>query len=169
MAQPHASSRGARPSAPPTVADVDAVLDACRSLVAIAAWSVDAVADEVDLVQLRILVVLATRGVSSLRELADAAHLHLTRASRACDRLVGKKLISRSDDPDDRRVLRLELTPAGRQLVQTVVDARRDAIAPVLAAMSTTRRAELVRSLRAFAVASGEVGHGDLSALAWTQ
>lgn len=149
--------------------DVDAVLDACRSLVAISAWSVEAVADKVDLVQLRILVVLATQGTSSLKNLADATRLHMTRASRVCDRLVGKRLVARGDDPADRRVLQLSLTSAGEAVVRKVMNARRDAVAPVLAAMSTTRRAELVRSLRAFEEASGELGHGDVSSLAWTQ
>lgn len=150
------------------VEDVDAVLDACRSLVAISAWSVQAVADRVDLVQLRILVVLATRGAASLKDLADVTGLHLTRASRACDRLVGKKLITRSDDPEDRRVLQLRLTSAGEAVVEAVMDARRDAIAPVLARMSTTRRTELVRALRAFTEASHGVPGSDLSGLAWT-
>ena len=53
--------------------------------------------------------------------------------------------------------------------MQEVVDARRAAVAPVLAAMSATRRAELVRSLRAFTAAGGEVGPGDVSVLAWTE
>ncbi len=145
------------------------MLDACRSLVAISAWSVEAVADQVDLVQLRILVVLATRGTSSLRDLADSTRLHLSRASRACDRLVGKNLITRSDDPDDRRVLQLGLTPGGEAVLRKVMNARREAVAPVLAAMSTTRRTELVRALRAFAAATGDVGHGDVSSLAWTE
>ncbi len=155
------------PTDQPDLAEIDAVLDACRSLVAISAWSVEAVADQVDLVQLRILVVLTTRGASSLRDLAGTARLHLTRASRACDRLVSKRLITRTDDPDDRRVLRLRLTPAGEAVVRKVVDARREAIAPVLAQMSATRRTELVRSLRAFAAATSP--HGDMSLLAWTE
>lgn len=169
MVTRRASSAGADTTSTSTVEDVDAVLDACRSLVAISAWSVEAVADQVDLVQLRVLVVLATRGASSLKDLADATRLHLSRASRACERLVGKNLITRSDDPDDRRVLQLGLTPDGEAVVRTVQDARREAVAPVLAAMSATRRTELVRALRAFASATGEVVHGDVSTLAWTQ
>jgi DNA-binding MarR family transcriptional regulator len=171
MPSQRTSSGGAGTAAAPpsNVEDVDAVLDACRSLVAISAWSVEAVADQVDLVQLRILVMLAARGTSSLRDLADATRLHLSRASRACDRLVGKNLITRSDDPDDRRVLQLDLTPDGEAVLRKVMNARRKAVAPVLAAMSTTRRVELVRALRAFAAATGEVGHGDVSSLAWTE
>lgn len=145
------------------------MLEACRTLVAISAWSVEAVADQVDLVQLRILVVLATRGASGLGDLANVTRLHLSRASRACDRLVGKNLVTRRDDPDDRRVLQLGLTTEGEAVVRTVQNARRDAVAPVLAAMSATRRTELVRALQAFAAATGELGHGDVSALAWTE
>ena len=155
--------------AEPAAADVDAVLEACRSLVAISAGSLEAVADQVDLVELRILVVIASRETAGLKDVADTAGLHLTRASRACDRLVGKGLITRNDDPGDRRALQLGLTPAGEAVVHSVVDARRQAVAPILAAMSTTRRTELVRSLRAFTAASGGSGHENLSALAWTQ
>jgi DNA-binding MarR family transcriptional regulator len=168
-AQRAASSRTATAVEHSGVDDVDAVLNACRSLVAISAWSVEAVADEVDLVQLRVLVVLSTRGASSLKDLAETAGLHLTRASRACDRLVGKKLLTRSDDPEDRRVLQLRITAAGEAVVLAVMNARRKAVAPVLAAMSATRRVELVRALRAFETASGDVGHGEVSSLAWTQ
>lgn len=170
MPAKRAAGNGADTSAvQPGVEDVDAVLEACRSLVAISAWSVETVADQVDLVQLRVLVVLATRGAVSLKDVADAGHLHLSRASRACERLVGKNLITRSDDPEDRRVLQLRLTRAGEAVVRTVMDARREAVAPVLAAMSATRRTELVRSLRAFAAVSGEAGAADVSSLAWTQ
>lgn len=144
------------------------MLDACRSLVGISAWSVDAVAEQVDLVELRILVVLANRGASSLKELAERSRLHLTRTSRACERLVGKQLITRRDDPEDRRVAQLGLTAAGEAVVGEVTDARRKAIAPVLAAMSVSRRTELVRSLRAFSRASGDVDSSDVAALAWS-
>jgi DNA-binding MarR family transcriptional regulator len=152
-----------------TLAEVDAVLDACRALVAIAAWSVQTVADRVDLVQLRILVVLTVRDTASLKEVADASRLHLSRASRSCDRLVAKGLITRADDPADRRTLRLALTAAGEQVVRDVMDARRQAAAPVLAAMPATRRTELVRALRAFAAASEHMREDELSALAWTE
>jgi len=150
-------------------AEIDAVLTACRSLVAIAARSVEAVADQVDLVQLRILVVLSARGTASLSEVAEECRLHLTRASRQCDRLVGMDLITRVDDPEDRRSLQLSLTPAGHEIVARVTDARRESIAPVLARLSPTRRAELLRSLRDFSAAEVAVTDGRLAELAWTQ
>ena len=67
---------------------------ACRILVAVAARSISAVEEEADLLQVRALVVIASRGPVSLGELAQAAGLHLTRASRLCDRMVQAGLIA---------------------------------------------------------------------------
>jgi DNA-binding MarR family transcriptional regulator len=150
-------------------AEVDAVLHACRSLVAISAWSADAVADDVDLVQLRILVFVASRGSASLKSVVEATRLHPSRASRTCDRMVGKGLMTRGADPDDRRSLELRLTPAGERIVRRVRRARRAAITPVLAEMSKDSRADLLRVLDEFATASGVRGDADLSTLAWTE
>jgi DNA-binding MarR family transcriptional regulator len=148
--------------------DVDAVLAACRVLVAVSAQSMAAVEDIVDLVQFRILVVVAGRGSLSLGQLADAAHLHISKASRMCDRMVSMGLLNRADDPANRRQLILTLTPAGRRVVQTVMGRRRAAITPILKRMSKQQRAVLVSALRDFAEAGGEPTDPELWALGWT-
>lgn len=151
-------------------AEVEAVLVACQSLVAISAWSVQGVADEIDLVQLRVLVVLANRGTTSVSDLAQLTGLHVSRASRNVDRLVRKRLVSRVEDPDDRRTVRLDLTRDGRRVITRVQEARRSAIAPVLEGMSATRRTELVRALRAFAASAGtHQDGGEVASLAWVR
>jgi len=147
--------------------EVDAVLLACRVLVAASAQSIAAVEDTADLTQVRVLVVLASRGPLSLSEVADAAGLHITRASRVCDRLVTADLINRVDDPDDRRQLILTLTAAGEQVVRTVLQRRRSAVEPALRRMSTQRRGELINALQEFAAAADEVAEADLWALGW--
>jgi DNA-binding MarR family transcriptional regulator len=148
-------------------AEIDAVLAACRVLVTASAQSIAAVEDVADLTQVRALVVLSSRGPLSLSELADAAALHITRASRICDRLVAADLIERGDDPDNRRQLVLTLTSAGAHVVRTVVRRRRAAVEPALARLSVTRRAELVSVLEEFAAAGGGVAESDLWALGW--
>lgn len=164
------SDRGARPgSAQGDVTDqeVDALISACRALVAIAVRSVSAVSEEVDVIQLRILTVIASRGRASLGEVAEAATITLSKASRTCDRLVAGRLVTRDDDPNDRRSLKLTLTREGRQVVQRVNAARRDAIAPMLAAMPTARRSALVSALCEF-TAGAAPEHRDLWAMGWT-
>lgn len=153
-------------------AEAEALLAACRVLVAVSAQSIAAVEDVVDLIEFRALVVVASRTSVSLSELSDAAHFHLTRTSRLCDRLVVKGLVNRADDPANRRQLVLTLTPEGERVVQEVMRRRREVLDPVLdrinAQMTTQRRAEVVSLLREFAAAAGEPSDLDLWAMGWT-
>ena len=54
-----------------------------------------------------------------LREMADGLDVTMPTASVGGRRLEESGLIERSSDPDDRRVVRLQLTTAGRTLVQS--------------------------------------------------
>jgi DNA-binding MarR family transcriptional regulator len=148
--------------------EADVVLAACRVLVALSAQSIAAVEGVADVAQVRALVVISSRGSVSLRELSAAANLHLTRASRLCDRMVAEGLINRTDDPADRRQLVLTVTASGERVVRTVMRHRRAAITPILARMTKQRRAELVSVLREFAAAGGEPSDPDLWAMGWT-
>ena len=78
---------------------VDAVLNASRVLVAIAARSLADVGEEVTLTQYRSLVVLASRGPQGVAALAEAVSVAPPTASRMCDRLVKKGLVTRPDRP----------------------------------------------------------------------
>jgi DNA-binding MarR family transcriptional regulator len=149
-------------------AEVDAVLRACRVLVALSARSILAVEDVADVVQVRILVVVAAAGSASLGAVAEAAGLHVSRASRLCDRMVGAGLLHRANDPSDRRLLTLTLTQAGREVVESVMDRRREEVSRALARMSRPRRAELVRALDEFAAAGASVTEADLMLLGWS-
>ena len=53
----------------------------------------------------------------SPRELADASMLTSSGTTKRLDRLEGAGLITRKPDPDDRRGVLIELTPAGRKLI----------------------------------------------------
>ena len=90
------------------------------------------------------LVLISSRGPLNLNAVAQAMGVHPSNATRACDGLVNAGLLDRRDSPSDRRNVSLDLTPAGRELVQTMVAHRRDAIAQVLQRMPETRRRALI-------------------------
>jgi DNA-binding MarR family transcriptional regulator len=148
--------------------DVDAVLEACRALVAVSAQSIAAVEDVVDVTQFRLLVVVGSRGAVSLRTLATAAGIHMSKASRMCDRMVTDGLLNRADNPEDRRHLTLTLTPKSRRLLRKVMSRRRHAVAAILAKMAPADRNQLSAVLTAFADAAGEPRETDVWALGWT-
>jgi DNA-binding MarR family transcriptional regulator len=92
---------------------VDAVLGASRALVGVAARSLSTVAEDVTLAQYRALVVLASRGPQRLADLATALVVEPSTATRMCDRLVRKRLVARRRSSEDRRAVRVSLTPSG--------------------------------------------------------
>lgn len=124
--------------------EVDAVMVATRVLVAVSAQSVASVEDHITLPQLRVLVMIASRGTQNVTSVAQGLGVHASNATRTCDKLVEAGLLHRSEDPADRRNLLLELTQSGIQLVHTVTEHRRAAIESILARMSARGRSNLV-------------------------
>jgi DNA-binding MarR family transcriptional regulator len=129
---------------------------------------VAAVDDVATLPQLRVLAMVSNRGPLNLGAVATGLGVHPSNATRAVARMVGAGLLSRSDDPTDRRNLVLELTPAGQALVDKVMNERRSAIAKILNRMPASRRRALVPVLRSFAIAAGEVPAEAAWSLGWT-
>jgi len=74
-----------------------------------------------------------------------------------CDRLVRKGLVRRRRERTDRRVVRVQIIPAGRRVVDEATARRRALIAAVLSVLPPGGQAAVAGALRAFAVASGEV------------
>ena len=112
MHAPSAPASAAHPTRDTDVV-VDAVLGASRALVAVAARSLATVADDVTLAQYRVLIELAARGPLRLADLASALTVERSTATRMCDRLVRKRLVTRRRSTDDRRVVSLHLAFLG--------------------------------------------------------
>ena len=140
---------------------VDAVLSASRVLVAVAARSLAEVGEQVTLTQYRSLVVLAARGPQRVAALAEAVAVTSPTASRMCERLVRKGLVTRRIDRRDRRQVRIALSPSGRELVDTVTARRRAEIEQLVAAIPSVSRGEVVDALRHLTETAGEVPEQD--------
>ncbi|WP_235493292.1 MarR family winged helix-turn-helix transcriptional regulator [Leifsonia sp. Leaf336] len=141
--------------------DVDAALQAADVMMRVAARSVSEVEDIVTSPQLRVLVMIATRGPQTLGNVATELGVHASNATRTCEKMVRAGLIHRAEDPADRRFVRVALTPAGAELVERVIGHRRTALAEVLAGMEPDERGVAVASFRAFARAAGDLPDAD--------
>jgi DNA-binding MarR family transcriptional regulator len=124
------------------------------------------VAEDVTLAQYRVLVELAARGPQRLVDLAGALDVDPSTATRMCDRLVRKGLVSRRRASADRRTVRVTLAPPGRDLVAEVTRSRRAELAIVLARLPEYDRRPVLAALRAFAAAAGELPEQEWS-LGW--
>lgn len=149
-------------------AQVDSVLAASRVLVAVSARSMGAVDDAVTPIQMRTLVILASRGPLRATDLAHALGVHPSNATRACDKLAEAGFLDRRENPANRRALIISLTPRGQRVITSITRRRARAIAEVLRAIPGHRRAAIVAAMGEFAAAGGESEDTDLWSMGWT-
>lgn len=141
----------------PDTDQVNALMGASRVLVALSVRSLAATAETVTLLQLRLLVVLASQGGTNLSTLAETVGVHVSNASRTCEALVQMGLVDRRDDPDDRRNVILAVRDQGRQVVNNVLNRRRELLADLLRQLSAADREALVGPLQRLVAAAGPI------------
>lgn len=134
---------------------VDEVLRAAPVFAAVTAEALAQLGDRITLPQLRVLTAAAEAGCLSNADVARLLDVHISNASRLCDRLVDAGLLDRRDSEVDRRQVTLTATAAGRDLLDVVTVHRRSVFTRVLTDMATHDREALVRGLPGF-VRSGQ-------------
>ena len=134
---------------------------ASRAFVGLTARSLAVVEGDVTLPQFRTLVVLAARGSQRSIDIADELQVNPSTGTRMLDRLIRKGLVRRVRSASDRRVVRVRLPPAGRDVVEQVMDRRRTELERLVAETAELWRPEVTAALTAFARAAGEVGEQD--------
>jgi DNA-binding MarR family transcriptional regulator len=137
-------------------------LTASRALLGIVARSVAPALEAVSLPQFRVLVLLSSEGPTRVGQLAVQVGANPSTFSRSVDRMVAGGWVARSENPDSRREVLLELTDDGRWLVESVTTRRRREIEAVLTRMTAADRTALMTALAAFNTAAGETSVGDL-------
>lgn len=136
---------------------LDSLMDAARVFAGITAESIAQTGDAVTLPQLRVLVLASTRSALSNAEVAEALDVHLSNASRMCDRLVHAGLLSRRASSHDRRRVQLSLTADGEELLGTVTAHRRAAVSRILHQMPPEEQLALAAALATFTNRSDEL------------
>ncbi len=85
----------------------------------------------------------------TVTSLADDLGISTASASRAADGMVRKKLATRVEDPDDRRVKRLALTAKGRRLADRIISARLASLEEFTGSLEADQRHKLESALDA--------------------
>ena len=160
---------GGVPPAPSDLADdlVSGFLDVSRALVGIAVYSVNAAPVDLTVTQYRLLAVVAAAGPRTITEVAASLGVAQSNASRHCDRLERLELLLRARSPEDRRVVLVDLTAAGREVVTLVTDVRRREIFRVLDTMGEPSRAQVLSAVHEFNQAAGALEEHPWLSAAW--
>jgi DNA-binding MarR family transcriptional regulator len=102
------------------------------------------------------LIELGDEGSLRLNNLAERMGVSPPTASRSVDALHELGLVERVPDPQDRRALHIDLTPAGKKLLADAKAKAEAAFAPAVAELSDSERATLSALLRRMADAVRE-------------
>ena len=109
-------------------------------------WS----AADLTFTQLRALSAIGKRESARVSELGEDLGIGLAAASALADRMTRRQLIVRRPDPDDRRIVRLELSSRGRHLLERLERDRTEHFGKLIARMTPAERGALATTLRAF-------------------
>ena len=97
--------------------------------------------------QLKILVLLLQEGPTTVGHLAANLGVTLPSITATVDRLVHQGLVSREDDPNDRRRVINRLTPTGTVLIERLQEGRRTRLVTALQDLPLADLDALARSL----------------------
>ncbi|MGH1397090.1 MAG: MarR family winged helix-turn-helix transcriptional regulator, partial [Trichormus sp.] len=89
-------------------------------------------ADSISIPQLRSLAFLKRSPGASLSQVADHLGVTCATASTTIERLVQRHLVKRTDHPQERRRVVLNLTPEGKELLEQSQEKTRAHIAEIL-------------------------------------
>ena len=136
---------------------LDRLERATRGLLALNVSVLERMEKQIGLAPLRALQALERLGPSLVTELGADLDLLPSTASRLSDRLAEAGYITRRVSPTNRRATLLELTDAGREVLQDLIELRIQAFGEVVQHMSKADRAALVRGTEAFTTAHREL------------
>ena len=104
-------------------------------------------ANSLSLSHVTVLMRLYHGGKRGVSELGEEMGVTNAAASQAIDRLVGFGLVTRSEDPEDRRAKQLVLTEKGCDLVTSAIEARSRWVEGLTTALSPEQQEMIIESL----------------------
>lgn len=101
--------------------------------------------------ELRILEILGKHGPLMMTEVGERAVLSLSAVTSIMDGLVEKQLVRRNRSEDDRRVVRVELTPDGQGVFQEILEFHLRIVRGMLSSLNNGEQDTLIGLFRKMA------------------
>ena len=149
--------------APPSAPRAEAIIEALAPLLAHQrrSWAARCHANGLSITGFQTLALLEMHGGLPMSRLADELGVALPNASGIVARMAERGIVERVHDARDRRVVRVELTDAGRGLIAEMEAARRERMARLIAELDTTQQERLLDAVRDLRAASESLRQHD--------
>ena len=100
---------------------------------------------EITIQQFMLMSFISHKGCPKMKELADELNVTMGNITSMIDRLIEHGCVSRKDDPDDRRVVRVCLTGKAKELFKKAIERRRKNMTLLLDNLTGNDRSSLIR------------------------
>ena len=100
---------------------------------------------EITMPQFWVLECLSSCEGRLMSEIANFLGVSRPAATGLIDRLIAQDLVRRDDIPDDRRTVKISITPKGRQIVKSVWEQKRRTLVKVFSQLSARDRQEYIK------------------------
>jgi MarR family transcriptional regulator, organic hydroperoxide resistance regulator len=97
--------------------------------------------------QIQTLIFLDHNKEVTMSDIAKHFHIELPSATSLLNKLYSKKMVKRSADPKDRRIVKVSLTDAGKSMLSEAVNQRRKKLQKALAYLSKQEKTDLLNIL----------------------
>ncbi len=114
--------------------------------------------EEVSLVQSHIIIEIDRRTNPSMQEVARSLGMDITTFSRQIKTLESRRLVTRCQDPGDKRINLLKLTPEGVQVKQQINNRMKEYLELLFSELTEFERDTVVRSVRLLSRAMEKTG-----------
>ena len=95
--------------------------------------------------QMKSMFFIANEGIANFRKLAAALNVTPSNVTGIIDRLVEQELVSRTENPADRRMLMLQLTEKGETLIANLRERRVSQMSSILQQMTESELATIAQ------------------------
>jgi MarR family transcriptional regulator, organic hydroperoxide resistance regulator len=106
------------------------------------------------IVQLKSLFFISAKGKTNFKKLAEALGVTPPNVTGIIDRLVEQGLVSRTENPEDRRIMILQATGQGHELLNRLRESRTHQMIHILARLNNEELTSLSLGLNALIKAS---------------
>ncbi len=106
--------------------------------------------------QLKSLFIIADQEKTNFKKLAEALGVTPPNITGIIDRLVEQGLVSRQENPEDRRIMLLQATEKGRNLLASLRETRAIRMTQILTYMSVEDLSLLAKSMASFVKTANE-------------
>jgi DNA-binding MarR family transcriptional regulator len=103
------------------------------------------------------MLTLQGLGSATMNEFAAEMRLHGTTMTRMVDALIEKGLVERRPDAEDRRIVRVGLSPAGQEMAARLQASKQELLSSALAEMPAGERETMLKALERVADLLGKL------------